>query len=100
MAQVKIHRHGEGDVWVDEAELNQPGIIAPPEPTYRELRAAAYRDELGKEQGDPVKTLGDVVDVIIAELAAIRSGAPATAAFSDMLPKIAAIKLRHPASAP
>lgn len=96
MGKVKAYRDG---VYyeIDEAELNQPGPPPPPPPpSYRELRAVAYRDELGKDQGDVVKTLGDVIDVLIAEVVAIRSGAASTEAFAAMLPKIADIKRRFP----
>lgn len=69
-------------------------------PGYRELRAIAYRDELGKEPGDFIKTLGDVLDVLIAQVEAMRrSGAtPASAEFTELLARIGEIKARHPAA--
>lgn len=62
---------------------------------YREARALAYRDELGKEQGDFIRTLGDV---LITQMEAIRRSAnvPSTAEYADMLAMIAAIKARYP----
>lgn len=69
-----------------------------PAPTYRDLRAAAYRDELGDEKGDFIKTLGDVLDVMLgwaeAEIAAGR--AQATLEIQAALAKRAEIKARHP----
>ena len=61
---------------------------------YREARALAYRDELGKEQGDFIKTLGDVLDTLINEQRA--RGAAATAEAAALYAKIDAIKSRHP----
>ena len=65
---------------------------------YREARALAYRDELGKEQGDYIKTLGDVLDVLVAQVEAMRKGAavPATDEYAALVSKIAEIKTRHP----
>jgi len=37
MAMVKIHRHGEGVVEIDEADLAQPGIFVPPPPPITPL---------------------------------------------------------------
>ena len=70
-------------------------------PTYRELRAVAYRDELGKEPGDFIRTLGDVLDVLIVQVEAMRRAGdhPATQEFSELLTRIAAIKARHPSQA-
>lgn len=67
-------------------------------PSYRELRAIAYRDELGKEPGDYIRTLGDVLDVLIVQVEAMRrSGAfPATQEFSELLVRIAEIKAQFP----
>ena len=72
-----------------------------PEPTYRELRAIAYRDELGKEQGDFVKTLGDVLDVLILELFVRWGGNNITEGgitdeFKTLLAKVNEIKQRIP----
>jgi hypothetical protein len=82
----------------DEAPHFLPMPVAP-EPTYREKRAVAYRDELGKEPGDFIKTIGDVVDVLIAEIDALRAAKPETPAFAELLPKVRAIKERFPAPA-
>lgn len=64
-------------------------------PSYRELRALAYRDELGKEPGDFIGTLGDVLDVLIAEIRA--RGEAATEEAAALFAKVDAIKARHPA---
>lgn len=61
---------------------------------YREARALAYRDELGQERGDFIKTLGDVLDVLIQELRA--RGEPATADAAALFAKIDEIKGRFP----
>ena len=65
---------------------------------YREARSLAYRDELGKEQGDYIKTLGDVLDVLIAQVEDMRRAGdhPATQDFGELLTRVAAIKARHP----
>jgi phage tail sheath protein FI len=61
---------------------------------YREARALAYRDELGKEQGDFIKTLGDVLDVLMREIRA--RGEPATPEAAAMFAKVDEIKGRFP----
>lgn len=61
---------------------------------YRRQRAVAYRDELGKETGDFISTLGDVLDVLIAELRA--RGEPATGDAANLFAKVDDIKARHP----
>jgi len=70
----------------------------PPAPTYRELRAAAYRDEMGRETEDSIKTIGDVLDTLLGwaagEIAAGR--AQATPEIETMLTKRAEIKDRIP----
>lgn len=67
--------------------------------TYRDKRMNAYAGlnalpGLGQDPGDVIRTLGDTLDIVIAELAA--RGTPATAAFDSMLGKIAAIKAKYP----
>ena len=61
---------------------------------YREARALAYRDELGKEQGDFIKTFGDVLDVLIKEVRA--RGEPMTAEAAAMFAKVDEIKAKFP----
>jgi hypothetical protein len=112
-------RHGNGmltdgqGLWVAEnpdaaayreisaaVEAGEAEILdyAPPPPTYRELRALAYRDELGKESGDFIKTLGDVLDVILAQAEATRvhAGANRTPEFNTLVSKVRDIKSRYP----
>jgi len=86
----------EKQALVDEWNADATRRAAPP--GYRELRAIAYRDELGKEQGDFVKTLGDVLDVLIAQVEAMRraSGVEALDEYADLLGKIDEIKTRCP----
>ena len=74
----------EGSVLIDSA----------PAPSYRNLRRAAYTSQLGKDVGDTINTLGDVLDILIAEIYA--RGAPATPEFTAMLGKVAAIKAAYP----
>lgn len=76
--------------WAADAWQPLPG------PTVRQARRVAYVSELGKEPtADPVEVIGDVLDVVIAELTA-RDQIAATAEFGDMVRKIAAIKARFP----
>jgi len=86
----------ERQALVDEWNADAARRGAPP--GYRELRAIAYRDELGKEPGDFIRTFGDVLDVLIAQVEAIRQAAGAGPAdeYAELLAKIAAIKARHP----
>jgi len=88
----------EKQALLDEWNADAARRAAPP--GYRELRAIAYRDELGKEKGDFIKTLGDVLDVLVAQVEAVRRSGdvPATAEFGVLLAKIAEIKARHPKS--
>lgn len=62
---------------------------------YRQDRKRAYAAELGAG-GDAIETIGDVLDDVIREIAAIRAGDPTTAEFAALLGKIAAIKARIP----
>ena len=78
--------------WI--AAGNVPAAYAPPVIGYRDRRAAAYAAELGKDAGDQIKTIGDVLDTLIAELRA--RGAAVTPEFSAMASKIDAIKARIP----
>ena len=75
-------------------------IESPPPPPYRERRMAAYAAQLGKDPGDVIKTLGDVVDTTIGQIEAIRvaTSTAATPEWSAMLTKIAAIKTANPSS--
>lgn len=78
--------------------LARGGVAAyqpPPGPSYRDLRARAYRDELGADAGDTIRTIGDVLDVLIAEVRAAVD-APRTPEFMALLAKIDAIKARYP----
>lgn len=79
------------------AEMDANRAQPDPPPSYRELRAAAYRDELGKEPGDFLKTIGDTLDVLIAEMMARQS--PETEAMRELAEKVAAIKERYPKDA-
>jgi hypothetical protein len=65
---------------------------------YRAARAVAYRDELGVEQGDYTKALGDVIDVLIEQVETIRvqAAAPRTPAYETLVTRVAAIKQRIP----
>lgn len=85
------------EVLADDA-VELLAFLAGPEPTYRDERANAYRDQLGAEQGDFIKTIGDVLDTLIAQVEAMRAelGAARTADFAAMLTKIAAIKAEIP----
>lgn len=73
-------------------------VDAAPGPTYRQARKDAYARDLGKDPGDYLNTIGDVLDVLIAQVEAMREEAKLarTEAFADMLGKIAAIKSRYP----
>jgi hypothetical protein len=83
---------------VTEEDAARAVAALTPPPTYRILRAQAYRDELGKEQGDFIRTLGDVIDVLLDQVEATRvhAGASRTAEFNTLLTKVAGIKARHP----
>jgi hypothetical protein len=84
--------------------MGQNGVfVAPPgpprpAPSYRDRRAAAYRDALGVDKYDFIRTLGDVADVVIGQLEALRAelGAHATPEFAAMIDKIRAIKTAIP----
>ena len=77
-----------------QASGNTVAAYAPPVIGYRDRRAAAYAAELGKDAGDQIKTIGDVLDTLIAELRA--RGAAVTPEFASMAAKIDAIKARIP----
>jgi hypothetical protein len=65
------------------------------QPSYRELRKAAYIAELGKaEPASFVDTVGDVLDDLIREMRA--RGEPATAEAAALFAKIDQIKARFP----
>ena len=74
----------EGAVQIEQA----------PGPSYRQSRRDAYAAQLGKDPGDTINTLGDVLDTLIAELVA--RGPAVTADFGAMLGKIVAIKAAYP----
>lgn len=76
--------------------LAEENAWAPPPkvPLYRAERALAYRDRLGKEQGDFTKTLGDVLDVVIRELGT--RGPAVTPAFDRLVREINTIKAAFP----
>lgn len=65
---------------------------------YRRKRRADYRDELGKEPGDEINTIGDILDLALVQIEANRvtSGAAPVAGWAEMLAKIDDIKQRHP----
>lgn len=71
-----------------------------PPPPYRQRRKDAYAQQLGKDAGDYLNTIGDVLDVLIAQVEAMRvaAGVNPTAEYAAMLTKIAAIKAANPAS--
>jgi len=81
-----------------ESDPEVQAFFAGPPPTYRQLRATAYRDNLGKQPGDYIITLGDVLDVVIAQVETMRQAltAPATPDFQAMLAKIQTIKQEFP----
>jgi hypothetical protein len=83
-------RMGVSGDWVRPERPKEPERVV----TYRDLRAVAYRDALGEERGDYVKTIGDVLDTVIAELRA--RGEAVTPTFRDMLVKIDAVKRAFP----
>jgi hypothetical protein len=71
-------------------------VSSPPPASERTRRRVDYVAELGKEPtSDPIEVIGDVLDILIAEIAA-RDQVPRTPEFGDMLRKIGAIKARHP----
>ena len=68
---------------------------------YRRDRAVDYIRELGHETGDRAsfeKTVGDIFDLALAQIEAIRQavGAPAVPGWTGKLELIAEIKGRHP----
>lgn len=65
---------------------------------YRYQRAVAYRDEMGAEAGDFIKTIGDVLDVVLgwAQQEIDAGRAQATDAMTAILMKRAQIKARYP----
>lgn len=73
-------------------------IQSPPAPGYRDTRMVAYARDLGKDPGDIIRTLGDVLDVLIAQVESMRvaASASATTDYAAMMTKIAAIKAAHP----
>lgn len=88
----------EYQAWI--ALGNSPAIAPPPAPPgYRDRRQKAYIglntvDGLGVDDGDPIRTIGDVLDVVISELVA--RGPALTENFSAMISKITVIKQRYP----
>jgi hypothetical protein len=67
---------------------------------YRRLRALAYRDELGAEEGNFVFTIGDVLDAVLEfiETEATAGRVQLTNEISTILTKRADIKRRIPKS--
>jgi len=103
-----VHRRSDGSVasahqevrpgYAEEALDQSSADLAPllrPAMTYREKRKMAYIAELG-EKPDFVETVGDVIDDLIREVAALRDGAPVTPEFKALTDKIADIKTRFP----
>jgi len=104
-----VTRNGAGAIVVAFEQEQFPGqefateaavaeALAPKPPGYRQRRAVAYRDQLGKDQGDFIKTIGDVLDVLIAEVEAIGQATqtPRTPEFEALLNKVIAIKAAIP----
>lgn len=104
-----VTRNGAGAIVVAFEQEQFPGqefasdaavreALAPRAPGYRDRRAVSYRDTLGKEQGNYIKTLGDVLDVLIAEVEAIGQATqtPRTPEFEALLSGILAVKAAHP----
>jgi hypothetical protein len=77
--------------WVAQGNQPDPAPVPPP-PSARDRRAIAYRDQLGKESGDFVKTIGDILDALI------RAHYGDTADLDVIANKIIAIKQAIPAS--
>lgn len=77
-------------IWKDGSWSKDPGR------SYRELRSQAYADNLGKDKGNVINTIGDVLDVLIAEIVA--RGPAVTPEFAEMIAKIVAIKTANPKS--
>lgn len=79
-----------GDAFVDPISLR-------PEPTQREKRRAAYFEALKVEPGDDqITVLGDQVDKLLAQLAAIVPVNARTPEFADLLSKVLDVKTRVP----
>jgi hypothetical protein len=106
-----VTRNGAGAIVTAFEQKQHPGqefvepdaapfraFLAPRVPGYRDRRAVAYRDTLGKDVGDFIKTLGDVLDVLIAEVEAIGQATqtPRTPEFEALLSAILAVKAAHP----
>lgn len=53
-------------------------------------------NKLGKTEGDVIKTIGDVLDILIAEVYALSNNTPSTQDMADLLTKIQAIKSANP----
>ena len=70
---------------------------APPPPGYRAQRRDAYVSELGEEV-DFNETVGDVLDDVIREMAALGAagGGIKTPEFQTLVDKVTAIKTRYP----
>ncbi|MDA1100824.1 MAG: hypothetical protein O2967_17770 [Proteobacteria bacterium] len=69
---------------------------APKAPTYRQLRAAAYAAELGREPGR-MNALGDSLDAMLKQFYQLRlGGTPLIREMDDLLGKVLAIKARIP----
>lgn len=103
--RVALASHEEDEVrarW-DAAAAERDALTAREEAlAYRRAREAAYA--AGEESGglgrepDKLRTIGDCLDVLVAQVEAMRAelGAARTAEFQDMLARIAAIKAAHP----
>lgn len=83
------------------AEWDSGDPVKQPGPDYRAKRKAAYIAELGKVPKTTFEdTVGDVLDILITQVEAMRSaaGVKATDEFAARLQTIAAIKARFPKS--
>lgn len=67
---------------------------------YRRSRESAYREQLGKEGAYSTtdRTIGDVLDAVIAQLVDIVPVATRTSEFNELVSKIETIKIAHPKS--
>ena len=90
----RVPQPGYADEAVADNHADVLAFLAASAPDYRQKRKEAYADQLGKTPGSVVDTLGDVLDVLIAQVEANRvaAGVAMTADYATMLTKIAAIK--------
>lgn len=80
----------EQEITAASAELTAQRLAM----AYRDQRAVAYRDELGAEAGNFIKTIGDVLDVVLGQIEA--SDLERTPEMAAILEKRSEIKTRYP----